>query len=105
MGLYSDSNGVSIPESLIFFITYHTAAPHHVVRGPCDEAHAYRLAFPCRIGHVGWPVVRGHEDVMAKSIFVISFTPLLRLPIRVMKIKSCAEPSVCSDVRLVLKVD
>ncbi|RWW23458.1 hypothetical protein BHE74_00025689 [Ensete ventricosum] len=37
MGLYSNSNGVSVPESLIFFIAYHTAAPHHVVRGPCGE--------------------------------------------------------------------
>ncbi|RWW52702.1 hypothetical protein BHE74_00040864, partial [Ensete ventricosum] len=34
-GLYSNSNGVSIPKALIFFIDYHTAAPHHAVRGPC----------------------------------------------------------------------
>ncbi|RWW82735.1 hypothetical protein BHE74_00008789 [Ensete ventricosum] len=39
-GLYSESNEVSVPESLIFFIAYHTAAPHHVVRGPCGEARA-----------------------------------------------------------------
>ncbi|RZR90927.1 hypothetical protein BHM03_00018925, partial [Ensete ventricosum] len=31
-------NGVSVPEALIFFIAYHTAAPHHAVRGPCGEA-------------------------------------------------------------------
>ncbi|RWW82569.1 hypothetical protein BHE74_00008959 [Ensete ventricosum] len=37
-GLYSDSNEVSVFESLIFFIAYHTAASYHVVRGPCDEA-------------------------------------------------------------------
>ncbi|RZR73892.1 hypothetical protein BHM03_00029244 [Ensete ventricosum] len=39
-GLYNNSNGVSVPESLIFFIAYHTAASHHVVRGPCGEARA-----------------------------------------------------------------
>ncbi|RRT31568.1 hypothetical protein B296_00034446 [Ensete ventricosum] len=33
------SNGISVPESLIFFIACHTAASHHVVRGPCGEAH------------------------------------------------------------------
>ncbi|RWW49353.1 hypothetical protein BHE74_00044497, partial [Ensete ventricosum] len=32
------SNGVSVHEALIFFIAYHTATPHHAVRGPCDEA-------------------------------------------------------------------
>ncbi|RWW40882.1 hypothetical protein BHE74_00053672 [Ensete ventricosum] len=36
-GLYSDSNGISVPESLIFFIAYNTAASHRAVRGPCDE--------------------------------------------------------------------
>ncbi|RWW52249.1 hypothetical protein BHE74_00041338 [Ensete ventricosum] len=36
------SNEVSIPESRIFFIAYHTAAPHHAVRGPCGEARACR---------------------------------------------------------------
>ncbi|RRT82485.1 hypothetical protein B296_00004816 [Ensete ventricosum] len=41
-GLYSDSNGISVPESLIFFIAYHIAASHHAVRGPCDEARACR---------------------------------------------------------------
>ncbi|RZS27064.1 hypothetical protein BHM03_00060494 [Ensete ventricosum] len=56
--LYSESNRVSVPESLIFFITYHTAAPHHVVRGPCDEARACRSTSPCRLSHVGGPVVR-----------------------------------------------
>ncbi|RZR81845.1 hypothetical protein BHM03_00008149 [Ensete ventricosum] len=39
--LYSNSNGVSVPESLIFIIAYHTATSHHVVRGPCGEARAY----------------------------------------------------------------
>ncbi|RZR76173.1 hypothetical protein BHM03_00000801 [Ensete ventricosum] len=43
MSLYSESNGVSVPESLIFFIAYHTAASHHVVRGPCDEVRACRF--------------------------------------------------------------
>ncbi|RWV91759.1 hypothetical protein GW17_00045924, partial [Ensete ventricosum] len=42
MGLYSDSNGVFVPESLIFFIAYHTVASHHAVRGPCGEARACR---------------------------------------------------------------
>ncbi|RRT37672.1 hypothetical protein B296_00058965, partial [Ensete ventricosum] len=37
-GLYSHSNGISVSESLIFFIAYHTAASHYVVRGPCGEA-------------------------------------------------------------------
>ncbi|RWW71060.1 hypothetical protein BHE74_00021230 [Ensete ventricosum] len=41
-GLYSDSNEISVPESLIFFIAYHTAASHHVVRGPCSEARVCR---------------------------------------------------------------
>ncbi|RZS28718.1 hypothetical protein BHM03_00062358, partial [Ensete ventricosum] len=36
-GLYSHSNGISVPESLIFFIAYHTAASHHVVHGLCGE--------------------------------------------------------------------
>ncbi|RRT36392.1 hypothetical protein B296_00033010 [Ensete ventricosum] len=110
MSLYSESNGVSVPESLIFFIAYHTAAPHYAIRGPCSEAHACRPASPCRVDHVGKPVVRGREDVAARSIFAISFPPPLpektfsRFPIRVLKMKSCAEPSVCDDVRLVLKV-
>ncbi|RRT77343.1 hypothetical protein B296_00005626 [Ensete ventricosum] len=29
---------ISVPEALIFFIAYHTAASHHVVRGPCGKA-------------------------------------------------------------------
>ncbi|RWW63266.1 hypothetical protein BHE74_00029566 [Ensete ventricosum] len=33
--------GVSVPQSLIFFIAYHTAASHHAVRGLCCEAHTY----------------------------------------------------------------
>ncbi|KAJ8470139.1 hypothetical protein OPV22_024482 [Ensete ventricosum] len=37
-GFYSNSNGVSVPEALIFFIAYHTVAPHHAIRGPCGEA-------------------------------------------------------------------
>ncbi|RRT33399.1 hypothetical protein B296_00034335 [Ensete ventricosum] len=37
-GFYSNSNGVSVPEALIFFIAYHTAAPHHAVRGLYGEA-------------------------------------------------------------------
>ncbi|RWV81296.1 hypothetical protein GW17_00057297, partial [Ensete ventricosum] len=37
-GLYSHNNGISIPESLIFFIAYHTAASHHAVHGPCGKA-------------------------------------------------------------------
>ncbi|RZS18262.1 hypothetical protein BHM03_00050501 [Ensete ventricosum] len=36
-GLYSDSNEISVPKSLIFFIAYHTAVSHHAVRGPCGE--------------------------------------------------------------------
>ncbi|RWV93636.1 hypothetical protein GW17_00043898, partial [Ensete ventricosum] len=39
-GLYSNSHGVPVPESLIFFTVYHTAAPDHAVRGPCGEARA-----------------------------------------------------------------
>ncbi|RWW67397.1 hypothetical protein BHE74_00025166, partial [Ensete ventricosum] len=35
--------GVSVPEALILFIAYHTAAHHHVVRGPCDEARVVLL--------------------------------------------------------------
>ncbi|RWV87877.1 hypothetical protein GW17_00050086, partial [Ensete ventricosum] len=34
-GLYSESNEVFVPESIIFFIAYHTIAPHHTVRGLC----------------------------------------------------------------------
>ncbi|RRT78079.1 hypothetical protein B296_00006195 [Ensete ventricosum] len=63
MGLYNESNGVSIPESLIFFIAYHTAASQHVVRGPCGEVRACRSASPCRIYHVGGPVVRGRDNI------------------------------------------
>ncbi|RRT34281.1 hypothetical protein B296_00052967 [Ensete ventricosum] len=37
----TNSYGVSVPESLILFIAYHTVAPHHAVRGPCGEARAY----------------------------------------------------------------
>ncbi|RRT61123.1 hypothetical protein B296_00040010 [Ensete ventricosum] len=33
--------GVSVPQSLIFFIAYHTATPHHAIRGPCGKARAY----------------------------------------------------------------
>ncbi|RZS20618.1 hypothetical protein BHM03_00053147, partial [Ensete ventricosum] len=29
-----------VPETLILLISYHTVAPHHVVRGPCGEARA-----------------------------------------------------------------
>ncbi|RWW75745.1 hypothetical protein BHE74_00016192 [Ensete ventricosum] len=42
-GLYSESNKVSVPKSLIFFIAYHIAAPHHVVCGPCGEVRACRV--------------------------------------------------------------
>ncbi|RRT61841.1 hypothetical protein B296_00026264 [Ensete ventricosum] len=41
-GIYSDSNGISVPESLIFFIAYHTTASHHAVCGPCGEARTCR---------------------------------------------------------------
>ncbi|RWW17936.1 hypothetical protein GW17_00018117 [Ensete ventricosum] len=33
--------GVSVPQSLIFFIAYHTAAPHHAISDPCGEARTY----------------------------------------------------------------
>ncbi|RWW51390.1 hypothetical protein BHE74_00042269 [Ensete ventricosum] len=95
MSLYSNSNGVSVPESLIFFIAYHTAAPHHTICGPCGEA---------RVSHIGGPVVQGREDVAARSIFVISSPPeeiFSRFPIRVLKMRSCVELSICDEVRLV----
>ncbi|RWW14639.1 hypothetical protein GW17_00021570 [Ensete ventricosum] len=41
-GPYSDSNGVSVPESFIFFIAYRAAVPHHAVRSPYGEARACR---------------------------------------------------------------
>ncbi|RZS21361.1 hypothetical protein BHM03_00053990 [Ensete ventricosum] len=53
----------------------------------------------CRVGHADGLVVRGHEDVTVRSIFVISCPPpektFSRFPIRVLKMRSCAEPSVC----------
>ncbi|RWV81870.1 hypothetical protein GW17_00056673 [Ensete ventricosum] len=39
-GLYSNSDGVPVPKSLIFFTAYHTAASHHIVRGHCSETRA-----------------------------------------------------------------
>ncbi|RRT82692.1 hypothetical protein B296_00009740 [Ensete ventricosum] len=65
-GLYSENNEVSVPESCIFFIAYHTVAPHHVVPGPCGEARACRSASLCRVGHVGGPIVREREDVAVR---------------------------------------
>ncbi|RRT66395.1 hypothetical protein B296_00040224 [Ensete ventricosum] len=59
-------------------------------------------ASPCRVDHVGGPIVRGHENVAARSIFVISF-PLppektfSRFPIRVLKMRSCAVSSACGE--------
>ncbi|RWW59163.1 hypothetical protein BHE74_00033921 [Ensete ventricosum] len=44
MSLYSDSNEISVPESLIFFIVYHTATSHHIVRGSCDETRTLTFA-------------------------------------------------------------
>ncbi|RWW56584.1 hypothetical protein BHE74_00036689 [Ensete ventricosum] len=41
-------------------------------------------SFPHRVGHIGGPVVRGREDVVARSSFAISFFPpredLLEVP-------------------------
>ncbi|RWW74240.1 hypothetical protein BHE74_00017823 [Ensete ventricosum] len=36
-GFYSNSYGASVSKALILFIAYHTTAPHHIVRGSCDE--------------------------------------------------------------------
>ncbi|RRT35029.1 hypothetical protein B296_00037363 [Ensete ventricosum] len=34
---HCDSNEISVPESLIFFIAYHTTVSHHAVRDPCGR--------------------------------------------------------------------
>ncbi|RRT36963.1 hypothetical protein B296_00046168 [Ensete ventricosum] len=60
-GLYSNSNEVSVPEVLIFFITYHTVAPHHVVRGPCDEACA------CSLGMSTLPTLPGDPEASSSG--------------------------------------
>ncbi|RWW42172.1 hypothetical protein BHE74_00052297, partial [Ensete ventricosum] len=60
---------------------------------------------PDRLPASGWPVVRGHEDVAARSTSAISFFPpwktFSRCPIRVLKMRSCAESPTYGDVRLV----
>ncbi|RRT34216.1 hypothetical protein B296_00056341 [Ensete ventricosum] len=51
-------------------------------------------SFPHRVGHVGRPVVRGREDVAARSSFALSFSPppfgktFSRCPMRVLKMRS-----------------
>ncbi|RWW58655.1 hypothetical protein BHE74_00034447 [Ensete ventricosum] len=59
-----------------------------------------------RVGHVVGPNVQGHRDVAARSTFVISFPPppektFSRLLIWVPKMRSCNEPSGCSEDMLV----
>ncbi|RWV90587.1 hypothetical protein GW17_00047196 [Ensete ventricosum] len=67
----------------------------------------------CQVGsavsgrHAGDLVVQGRKDVAAKSIFAISSAAppeetFSRCPIRVLKMRSCAELWVCSGVKLVL---
>ncbi|RWW65858.1 hypothetical protein BHE74_00026805, partial [Ensete ventricosum] len=60
-GFYSNSYGISVTEALILFIAYHTAAPHHTVRGPCGEARAVLPTvagcrpcppYPCQVGRM-----------------------------------------------------
>ncbi|RWW60448.1 hypothetical protein BHE74_00032545 [Ensete ventricosum] len=77
-----------------------------VVR-PLTPHTCVRPASPCRVGHIGGPVVRGREDVAARSTSAISFFPppgktFSRCPIRVLKMRSCVEPPVCGDVGLAL---
>ncbi|RZR82645.1 hypothetical protein BHM03_00009099 [Ensete ventricosum] len=75
-----------------------------VVR-PLTPPYLRQTDFPRRVGHVGGPVVRGREDVAAKSTSAISFffpwKTFSRCPIRVLKMRSCAESLACGDVRLV----
>ncbi|RWW21220.1 hypothetical protein GW17_00014633 [Ensete ventricosum] len=103
-GFYSNSYGISVTEALILFIAYHTAAPHHTVRGPCGEARAVLPTvagcrpcppYPCQVGrmtsgpsmlmpgrlrHIGSATSTGllpsrRGDVAAKSTCVISSPP------------------------------
>ncbi|RWV94116.1 hypothetical protein GW17_00043382 [Ensete ventricosum] len=108
---YSNDFGAFVPEALILLIACCTAAPHHVVRGPCGEARAVlpatggmstlptlplsgrpyddwpfhacvRPAPIRRVGHVSGPAVRGREDVTVRSTSIISFPSPPRRPSR-----------------------
>ncbi|RZR94336.1 hypothetical protein BHM03_00023026 [Ensete ventricosum] len=74
---------------------------------PLTSPYLYPTSFPRRVDHVSGPIVRGHEDVAARSTSVISFFPtppgktFSRCPIRVLNIRSCAQLLACGDVRLV----
>ncbi|RZR88186.1 hypothetical protein BHM03_00015712 [Ensete ventricosum] len=114
MSLYSNSNGVSVPESLIFFIAYHTAAPHHTIRDPCGEARVGRtIADPSmpvsgRLPRVGSATLAGQLSKGARTWQpgqYLSYHPppeeiFSRFPIRVLKMRSCVELSICDEVRL-----
>ncbi|RZS05086.1 hypothetical protein BHM03_00035535, partial [Ensete ventricosum] len=63
----------------------------------CTSTGAPILPFdscPRRVGHVGGPAVRGYDNVVARSAFVISFFPprkaFSRRLMRVPKMRSCA---------------
>ncbi|RRT34116.1 hypothetical protein B296_00039692, partial [Ensete ventricosum] len=109
-GLDNDNNGISVPESLIFFITYHTATSHHVVvvlavrRAPvgCTTADP-SMPVSGWLPRVGSAILAGQLSEGARTWQPGQYLPyhfppektFSRFPIRVLKMRSCAGPSVC----------
>ncbi|RRT68799.1 hypothetical protein B296_00032179 [Ensete ventricosum] len=64
------------------------------VARPLAPPYLHPTNFPRRVGHVGGPVVRRSNDVVARSSCAISFFPLgktfSRCLMRVPKMRSCA---------------
>ncbi|RRT48150.1 hypothetical protein B296_00024925 [Ensete ventricosum] len=125
-GFYSKGYEASVPEVLTTPVAYHAIILRRSLCGPCDEARGVLLAtgehqscppYPCRfdrttvdppmlvlgrlqsrrVGHVVGPAVRGRRYVAAKTFS--------RLLIWVPKMRSCNEPSTCSEGRLVFDPD
>ncbi|RZR80556.1 hypothetical protein BHM03_00006621 [Ensete ventricosum] len=79
---------VGLAPSYLRLVGRMTADPPMLVSGQAQS---------CRVGHVVSPVVRRRRDVATRSTFVISFPPPPPL-IWVPKMRSCNEPSGCSDL-------
>ncbi|RWW76023.1 hypothetical protein BHE74_00015915 [Ensete ventricosum] len=125
MSFYSGCYRSFVPEIFTASIAYHAVVLLHAVHGPWGEAcvlpaaaMAYR-PYPCQVGRTiagssmpvsGRPRRRSNRPrACGSQVNICHIIPpqktFSRCPIRVLKIRSCAEPWVCSGVELVPKAD
>ncbi|RRT76538.1 hypothetical protein B296_00015287 [Ensete ventricosum] len=100
LGFYNNDCGAFVPEaltSLSLTMPPHFTTPSVVLAARCASSFL-------QLGHVDLAILTWRGDVVASLIFAISFPPsektFSRFLIRVLKMRSCAEPSGCSERKL-----